>query len=72
MLSVLCGEEVEDLKHSILWCPAYDEEKEKDINFQRPYKRNVEKLDELLFENGLKYNTKQTIYAFWNIKEKKN
>ncbi len=35
---IMCGEEVEDLKHFILWYPAYDEEREKDVNFQRPYK----------------------------------
>ncbi len=68
----MCGEEVEDLKHFILWCPAYDEERGKDTNFQRPYKRNVEELlGELLFENGLKYSTKHTLYAFWKIREEK-
>ncbi len=67
----MCGEELKDLKHFILWCPAYDEERGKDTNFQRPYKRNEELLGELLFENELKYSTKQTIYAFWKIREKK-
>ncbi len=69
---IMCGEEVEDLMHFILWCPAYDEERGKDTNFQRPYKRNVEELlGELLFENGLKYSTKHTLYAFWKIREEK-
>ncbi len=59
------------LKHLILWCPVYDEERRKDINFQRPYKGIVELLCALLFENGLKYSTKQTLYSFWKIREKK-
>ncbi len=70
ILKVLCGEEVKDFKHFILWCPAYDEEKGKDINLQRRYKGNVELLGELLFENGLKYSTKQIFYAFCRIREK--
>ncbi len=71
---MMCDEKLEDLHHFMLWCPAYNEERRKDENFQRLYVKNEDIiLVELLFEEGMKNMTEETIYKFWRkrVKEKK-
>ncbi len=67
----MCGSEKEDLKHFILWCPAYSEERQKNIILQQPYQDEEEHvIGELLFGNSIE-QTKKTIQKFWKIREKK-
>ncbi len=69
----MCDGKLEDLNHFMLWCPAYNEERGEDGNFQRPYVKNEDMLlGELLFKQGIKNKTKGTIYKFWRKREKKN
>ncbi len=64
-------EELEDLHHFMLWCPAYDEERGKYDNFQRPCVKNEATIvDEFLFKDGIKNKKKETIYQFWRKKGK--
>ncbi len=68
----MCEGKLEDLNHFMLWCPAYNEERGEDGNFQRPYVKNEDMLlGELLFKQGIKNKTKETIYKFWRKREKK-
>ncbi len=54
----MCDGKLEDLNHFMVWCPAYNEERE-DGNFQRPYVKNEDMLlGELLFKQGIKNKTK--------------
>ena len=36
----MCGAEIEDIKHFILWCRFFQEERNENINLQRPYIEN--------------------------------
>ncbi len=68
----MCDGKLEDLNHFMLWCPAYNEERGEGGNFQRPYVKNEDMpLGELLFKQGIKNKTKETIYKFWRKREKK-
>ncbi len=37
---IMCDVKLENLNHFILWCPAYNEERGEDGNFQRPFVKN--------------------------------
>ena len=68
----LCEEEKEDLKHFILWCPAYEEERRKSDRLQQPYQEDEEELlGSYLFTNENIEETKERILVFWKIREKK-
>ena len=68
----LCGEGNEDLKHFLLWCPEYREERKRSVRLQQPYIENEENIiGEYLFQNENIEVTKRTIQHFWNIREKK-
>ncbi len=67
----MCGSEKEDLKHFLLWRPAYSDERQKNIKLQQPYQEGEENaIGELLFGNNIE-ETKETIQKFWKIREKK-
>lgn len=69
---MMCSEKIENINHFILWCTAYTKERSKDKNFQRPYIENEEYLiGYLLFEDKISDQTKETIYKFWKIREKR-
>ncbi len=69
---IICDEKLEDLNHFMLWCPAYNEERGEEKNFQRPYVKNEGMLlVELLFKQGIKKKTIGTIDNFWRKTEKK-
>ncbi len=38
----LCGAEKEDLRHFMLWCPAYTQERRKSERLQQPYPEEEE------------------------------
>ncbi len=59
----MCGSEKEDLKRFILWCPAYSEERQKNIVLQQPYQEEEDVIGELLFGNSIE-QTKETIQKF--------
>ncbi len=66
----LCGYDKEDLKHFLLWCPAYHQPRQKNKNLQQPYEEDQEKIiGKLLFEENTR-ETKETIFEFWKIREK--
>ncbi len=68
----MCGAEREDLKHFMLWCPAYTLERMKSERLQQPY---IEEEDDVigkyLFDNKFIEDTKRTLHTFWKIREKK-
>ena len=39
---IMCGDPLEDLKHFILYCPAYDLERKRHPTLQRPYQENTD------------------------------
>ncbi len=48
----MCGADNEDLKHFLLWCPAYREERRKFTRLQQPYVEDEEDIiGKYLFEN---------------------
>ena len=65
----LCGNEKEDLKHFLLWCPAYSEVRQKNIKLQQPYQEEENTIGELLFGSNIE-ETKETVHKFWKIREK--
>ncbi len=68
----MCGVEREDLKHFLLWCPAYTQERRKSERLQQPYPEEEEDvIGQYLFENKFTEETKRTLYSFWKIREKK-
>ena len=58
----MCGSEKEDLRHFLLWCPAYSDERQKNEKLQQPYKQDI--IGELLFESRNIKDTKDIIYKF--------
>ena len=69
---IMCECEYEDLNHFILWCTGFLEERRKVLLLQQPYVEDEERLiGELLFEEKKREKTKETIYKFWKIREKK-
>ncbi len=68
----MCGADNEDLKHFLLWCPAYREERRIFTQLQQPYVEDEEDIiGKYLFENRYIEETKREIYKFWMIREKK-
>ncbi len=65
----MCGGEKEDLTHFLLWCPAYSDERLKNINLQQPYQEKKDIMGELLFGNNIEET--KTIQKFWKIREMK-
>ncbi len=63
------GAEKEDLKHFLLWCPAYTDEKSKSPRLQQPYKENED--GKYLFEKKDIETTKKEIHKFWTIRERR-
>ncbi len=68
----MCEETNEDLKHFILQCPAYDKERKENCYFvQNDTETPEDVIGNLLFNNEVKYKTKETLYKFWKIREKR-
>ncbi len=67
---VICGVAREDLKHFMLWCPAYTQERRKSDRLQQPYPED-DVIEQYLFENKLMEETKGTKHSFWSIRKKK-
>ncbi len=59
---ILCGAENEKLEHFLLWCPAYSEERQKNVDLQQPYTNEV--IGDLLFNNNDIHGSKLNI---WNL-----
>ncbi len=55
----MCGAEHEDLKHFMLWCPAYTQERMKSERLQQPYPKEEDVVGQYLFENELIEETKK-------------
>lgn len=69
---LMCGDNLEDLKHFLLYCPAYDQERGKTMILQRPYQEDEEEiLGKLLFEKKTTEETKTMIHRFWLIRKEK-
>ncbi len=54
----MCGVEYEDLKHLLLWCPEYKEERRKSVRLQQPNLHIEDIIREYLFENKNVEDTK--------------
>ncbi len=68
----MCGAEREDLKHFMLWCPAYTQERRKSERLQQPYiEEEDDVIGQYLFDNKFIVDTKGTLHTFWKIREKK-
>ncbi len=67
----MCGAELEDLRHFMLWCPAYTHERIKSKLLQQPYPEEDDIIGQYLFENKLIEETKRILQAFWKIRERK-
>ena len=71
----MCAEENEDLKHLILFCPAYIKERQMAIQLQQPY--NEDKNDiigRFLFKTEDMEEKKESLYRIWKkrCENKKN
>ncbi len=65
------GNEKEDLKHFLLWCPAYSADRQKNIKLQQPFQQEEDNvIGDLLFGNNIE-EAKQTMQKFWKIRENK-
>ncbi len=68
----MCGADNEDLKHFLLWCPAYAEERGKITWLQQPYtQEDDDTIGKYLLENRYIEETKKEIYKFWTVREKR-
>ncbi len=68
----MCGALNEDLRHFLLWCPAYCEERGKIIRLQQPYEEDEDDIiGSYLFEERNIEETKKDVYRFWTIRERK-
>ncbi len=67
----ICNQQQENLKHFILACPAYQDQRSKIRKLQQPYPENKTKLvGKLLFEEeGIE--DKEIIYKMWKIRMEK-
>ena len=62
----MCGAEMEDLEHFILWCPAYTEIKMKEPLYQQPYIEDTcSVLGNLLFNKQNIDRVKKILYSCW-------
>ena len=70
---VMCEmNEIENLNHFLLQCPAYSEERNKNPVLQRPYIENEEQIiGNFLYNNRIIEQSKSTIYKIWQIRKKK-
>ncbi len=67
----MCGAHKEDLRHFLLWCPAYCEERGKITRLQQLYKDDDEDIiGNYLFQKRNIEETKKEIYRFWLMREK--
>ncbi len=68
----MCGAEREVLKHFMLWCSAYTQERIKSEKLQQPYPEEEDDvIEKYLFENKFIEETKRTLHTSWKIREKK-
>ncbi len=68
----MCGADNEDLKHFLLWYPAYGAERGKILRLQKPYTEDEEGIIEhYLLENGNIEETRRDIHRFWIIRERR-
>ena len=69
---IMCGCDMEDLIHFILWCQGYWEMRIKEPLFQQPYVEDeVYLVGQLLFEKNKRDKVKDTLYQFWKKRELK-
>ncbi len=66
----MCGNENEDLKHFLLWCPAYSADRQKNIKLQQSFQEENNIIGDLLFGNNIE-EANETVQKFWKIKENK-
>ncbi len=68
----MCGAEREDLKHFVMWCPEYNQERINHPKLRRPYREDEDWIiGDLLFDNDDIEITKEILHAFWKKREKK-
>ena len=68
----LCGSALEDLKHFILHCSAYEEERKANSVLQQPYQEDEEEIiGQLLFNKENLEKSKILLETFWRKRTKK-
>ena len=68
----MCGAPVEDLKHFILFCIGYNEVRSGHPALQQPYQENTDIIiGQTLFDNSDIETTKDILYKFWTIRQRK-
>ncbi len=68
----MCVTERKDLKHFLLWCPAYTQERMKSERLQQPCPEEEDDvIGQYLFESKFIEETKRTLHTFWKTREKK-
>ena len=69
---IMCGDELEDLSHFILHCPAYNEDRGRLPALQRPYQQDEDfVIGKVLFGSSEIENIKTTLHKFWQTRERK-
>ncbi len=66
---IMCVAEREDLKHFVMWCQEYNQERIKHPKLGRPYREDEDWIiGDLLFYNDDIEITKEILHAFWKKK----
>lgn len=69
---VLCGAEVEDISHFVLWCLTYAEKRSREPKLQLPYVAEENQIiGDLIFNEEKQERTKMTLYRMWRTRNKK-
>ena len=69
---VLCGAEVENIIHFLMWCPEIKEERSKEPALQQPYISDENMVvGNLLFNQENLEPTKKNIYNMWRTRNRK-
>ncbi len=68
-----CDAEKEDLKHFLLICPEYKNEKKNITELQQPYEENTDNtIGNFLFDTTRLQEKKEALHRLWTARERKN
>ncbi len=69
---MICVGQNEKTLNTLLWCPAYTQERRKSETLQQPYpEEDNDVIGKYLFDNKFIEETKRTLHTFWKIRETK-
>ena len=71
----LCGAELENIKHFLLFCPALKEQRSSIMALQQPYNEDTDSIvEDFLFDNDnheMMEEKKKSLYKLWKCRNKK-